>query len=131
MKQRTGSCSDRFLTPVTRCLGVAAAVSLALSAGAAYGQIFVTDPGALFTPTGTIGEYSATGATVNASLVSGLGSPRQLVTYGGNLLVRNALTNIHANGYTNTTETKIAVAYSAPVERRRLMRAPVRGHETP
>ena len=53
--------------------------------GTARGQIFEMNSGA-----GTIGEYDATtGATINASLVSGLSSPRGIAVSGGNLFVVN------------------------------------------
>ena len=57
-------------------LSVMSIMALGLSAGAglmpatAHGQIFVTNGAA-----GTIGEYTTSGATVNASLVSGLNGP--------------------------------------------------------
>jgi hypothetical protein len=40
---------------------------------------------------GSIGEYTTSGATVNAALVSGLNYPRQIAVLGGNLYVTNSL----------------------------------------
>src|SRR6266496_3454501 len=58
-----------------------------LLAGQAHGQIFVTNEAS-----GTVGEYdAATGAAINASLVSGLnGGPAGIALSGGNLFVTNA-----------------------------------------
>ena len=38
---------------------------------------------------GTIGEYTTTGATVNAALVSGLSNPMGIAVSGSNLFVTN------------------------------------------
>jgi hypothetical protein len=38
---------------------------------------------------GTIGEYTISGATVNASLISGLNGPSSIVVSGSNLFVTN------------------------------------------
>lgn len=57
-----------------------------LLAGQAQGQIFVTTPGS-----GTIGKYDTTsGATINASLVSGLNRPSGIALFGGHLFVLNS-----------------------------------------
>src|SRR5438093_140081 len=59
-----------------------------LLAAPAHGQIFVT------TNSGTVGEYNATtGATLNASLVSGLSGAYGIAVSGGNLFVVNNGTN--------------------------------------
>src|SRR5437773_1246306 len=50
----------------------------------AYAQIFETN-----FLSGTIGEYTTSGTTVNPSLVSGLGYPVGIATFGGNLFVTN------------------------------------------
>jgi DNA-binding beta-propeller fold protein YncE len=53
------------------------------------GNLFVANFG-----TGTIGEYNTTtGATINASLVSGLNTPLGIAVSGGNLFVANLSTN--------------------------------------
>jgi autotransporter-associated beta strand protein len=49
---------------------------------AAAGQIFVESDG-----DGTVGEYTTSGATVNASLLSGFNSPNNIAVSGGNLFV--------------------------------------------
>src|ERR1017187_5432919 len=65
-------------------------MALALLAGAALmpataqGEIFVTD-----VVNYTIGEYTTSGATVNASLVTGLSYPRAIAVSGSNLFVTN------------------------------------------
>lgn len=38
---------------------------------------------------GTVGEYTTSGATVNASLISGLWEPSGIAAYGGNLYIAN------------------------------------------
>ena len=48
------------------------------------GQIFVTNAG-----NGTIGKYSTSGATVTASLISGLNRPAGIAVLGGDLFVTN------------------------------------------
>ena len=62
---------------------IASAVLCAIP-GATQAQIFVTNYDA-----GTIGEYTSSGVTVNASLVSGLNDPSAIVVSGGNLFVTN------------------------------------------
>jgi PEP-CTERM motif-containing protein len=62
-----------------------AALLLALWAmPATAGQIFVSNAA-----TGTVGEYTTAGATINASLLSGLNSPAGIVVSGSNLFVAN------------------------------------------
>jgi hypothetical protein len=58
-----------------------------LSISAAHAQILVLNLGNALTPTGTIGEYTTSGATVNASLISGLTSPYGIAVSGANLFV--------------------------------------------
>ena len=61
-------------------------VGAALSSATASGQdIYVTNAN-----TGTIGEYTTSGAVVNASLVSGLNDPNGLAVSGSNLFVANS-----------------------------------------
>ena len=55
-----------------------------LSMNAAHAQIFVVN-----TSADTIGEYTNSGATVNASLVSGLNQPSGIVVSGPDLFVAN------------------------------------------
>jgi hypothetical protein len=58
--------------------------------GAAHGQIYVTNYASGADGTGTVGEYDATtGATINASLVSGLFGPTGVAVSGGKLYVTN------------------------------------------
>ncbi len=51
----------------------------------ARGQIFVGKGGA----NGSIGEYTTSGATVNASLITGLSYPLGIAVSGGSLFVAN------------------------------------------
>jgi uncharacterized delta-60 repeat protein len=51
-------------------------------------QIFVTNAGL-----GTVGEYTTSGATVNASLISGLSTPEGIAAVGSDLFVVNQGTN--------------------------------------
>jgi hypothetical protein len=60
------------------------AATLALLAGTVHGQIFVAN-----SQSSTIGEYTTSGATVNASLVSGLNGPTGLAVVGNDLFVAN------------------------------------------
>src|SRR5208337_3220076 len=68
-------------------LPVVAAI-LAMPAVARGDNIFETNNSA-----GTIGEYTTSGATVNASLVSGLNQPAGIAVSGSNLFVANFLGN--------------------------------------
>src|SRR5437763_402526 len=56
--------------------------SLLSSSVARAGTIFVANEG-----TGTIGEYTTSGATVNAALISGLVSPQEILVSGSNIFV--------------------------------------------
>jgi hypothetical protein len=70
--------------------GLAASAALCAVAGTARGQIFETNLNGGVNGAGTVGEYNATtGATVNASLVSGLTDPIGIALSGGNLFVDN------------------------------------------
>jgi hypothetical protein len=62
--------------------------SLLSSSIARAGTIFVTN-----NSTGTIGEYTTSGATVNASLITGLSNPGSLTLSGSNLFVGNGSPN--------------------------------------
>ena len=68
------------------CAPLAVSVAIwATSPAADAGEIFVANTGA-----GTIGEYdSTTGATINASLISGLNNPQSIAISGGDLFVLN------------------------------------------
>src|SRR5947199_129198 len=66
----------------------------------------------------TIGEYDATtGATVNASLVSGLNKPQGIVVSGGNLWVANNGGNTigEYNATTGATVNASLVSVNGPV----------------
>ena len=60
-------------------------VSILSGSVARAGTIFVAN-----FLTGTIGEYTTSGATVNAALISGLNGPFGLAVAGSNLFVTNA-----------------------------------------
>jgi hypothetical protein len=75
----------------------------------AHSQIFVTNP-----TTGTIGEYTTSGATVNASLVSGLTSPFGLATDGVNLFVANPLGIIGEYTISGATVNASLIQYGGP-----------------
>jgi hypothetical protein len=64
-------------------------ITCASRAGAAE-SIFVGNNGV---PPFTIGEYTIAGATVNASLISGLGGPQGIAISGGDLFVTNGFGN--------------------------------------
>src|SRR5450759_474808 len=64
-----------------------------LSMNAAHAQIFVVN-----TSADTIGEYTNSGATVNASLVSGLSVPWGIAVSGSNLFVTNQFNSQMADG---------------------------------
>jgi hypothetical protein len=63
----------------------------AVSAAARGGEVFVTNFNGVLTAAGlgTIGEYTAAGATMNSSLISGLNNPVNIVVSGSNLFVVN------------------------------------------
>ncbi|HEV2968368.1 MAG TPA: autotransporter-associated beta strand repeat-containing protein [Pirellulales bacterium] len=65
----------------------------------ALAQIFVTNYN-----NGTIGEYTTTGATVNAALITGLNQPYGIAVSGGNLFVVNNASGTIGE-YTTTGET--------------------------
>jgi pectin methylesterase-like acyl-CoA thioesterase len=60
--------------------GLAASAALWATPGTFGAQIFVVN-----SQTGTIGEYTTSGATVNPALVSGLSLPQGIAVSGGNL----------------------------------------------
>src|SRR6266567_4560677 len=63
--------------------GLAASAALCAMPGTIRGaQIFVAN-----FETGTIGEYTTSGATVDPALISGLSLPQGIAVSGGNLLV--------------------------------------------
>jgi uncharacterized protein YjiK len=64
--------------------GLFAAVLSLLSISAAHAQIFVVN-----NVSGTIGEYTTSGATVNASLISGLSTPAGIAVSGSDIFVTN------------------------------------------
>jgi autotransporter-associated beta strand protein len=68
---------------LTMAIGAAAAAALWAKPGTAHGQIFVTN-----FSSGAIGEYTISGATVNASLASGDG-PTYIAVSGSDLFVSN------------------------------------------
>ncbi|HUA65398.1 MAG TPA: hypothetical protein VME24_06095 [Alphaproteobacteria bacterium] len=63
--------------------GIALALTCRLAATLNAQDLFVTEHG------GTIGEYTTTGATVNASLISGLNQPFGIAISGNDLFVAN------------------------------------------
>src|SRR4029450_8521259 len=72
--------------------GLAASAALcAMPATTRAAQIFVTN-----FQTGTIGEYTTSGATVDPALVSGLSLPQGIAVSGGNLFV----TSLNLTSYT-------------------------------
>ena len=81
--------ADYWTTQKPFKLSAMSIMALALLAGAALmpataqGDIFVTNYN------GTVGEYTTSGATVNASLVSGLYEPMGIAVSGSNLFVAN------------------------------------------
>src|SRR5208283_2700526 len=70
-----------------RLIRVLAVLSLVVGENA-WGDIYVTNEGN-GQYTGTIGEYTNSGAVINASLVSGLGEPIGIAVSGPNLFVAN------------------------------------------
>ena len=69
-------------------------VGVAFMAATARGDVFFVVNGG----NNTIGEYDTLGATVNASLVSGLGVPQAITTSGSNLFVTNVGDNTVGQG---------------------------------
>jgi hypothetical protein len=66
-----------------------ALLGLLTSGVARADNIFVTSAGPNITYGGTVGEYTTSGATVNASLISGLNEPTGIGVSGSNLFVAN------------------------------------------
>jgi len=88
--------------------GLVTAAALCAMPGTTTGaQIFETNRGTT-SENGTIGEYTTSGATVNAALVSGLNDPLGIAVSGGNLFVGNA-GNCTIGEYT-TSGTTVNVA---------------------
>jgi DNA-binding beta-propeller fold protein YncE len=56
--------------------------TLGLAATSAWGQIYVANYGS-----GTIGEYTLSGQTINASFITGVGGPTGMAESGGYLYV--------------------------------------------
>ena len=71
--------------------GLAACVALCVIPGTAHAQIFVANcnPDSFGTCQGTIGEYTTSGTTVKAALVSGLNNALAIAVSGGDLFVVN------------------------------------------
>lgn len=67
-------------------LGLTAAGALLIAPGSARGQIFVSNFG-----NGTVGEYTLSGAPINASFITGLNSPSSIAVSGNDLFVSNYL----------------------------------------
>ncbi len=83
LESRCGNMKKTFYRHVLACL-FAVLLGL-LCTGAAYADnIFVTN---FFDS--TIGEYTTSGAAVNASLISGLNNPVGIAVSGSNLFVAN------------------------------------------
>jgi len=72
------------MTPVKKVISIGLGLALAVAFGlpAVHGQLFVTNWNS-----GTVGEYTTTGETVNAALISGLSYPQAIVVSGGNLFI--------------------------------------------
>src|SRR5947209_8452552 len=66
---------------------LAASAALCAMPGTTRAQLFVTNQ-----TTGTIGEYTASGATVNPNLITGLSFPADVAVSGGHLFVTNEVT---------------------------------------
>ncbi len=80
-------------------LAAAAATHCILPATAREADIFVVNNGS-----GKIGEYTTAGATVNASLVTGLSYPEGLAISGGNLYVSTLYGGLGVNDTGTVTE---------------------------
>jgi len=76
---------SRNISIMALVVSVGAALSSAIARG---GNIYVVN-----NVNGTIGEYTTSGATVNASLVSGLNYPTGIAVSGSNLFVTNYYDN--------------------------------------
>jgi hypothetical protein len=77
---------------ISLLLTVAATIALWVEPTGARGQIYVTN----FND-GTMGEYTTSGATVNANLISGLNGPVSIAISGANVFVLNYGTYINGN----------------------------------
>jgi len=82
------SYSSQVLSGLCTFVLVAFAI-FATSTTAHCGIIFVANAGNGIS-NGTIGEYTTSGATVNAALISGLAGPEGIAVSGGHLFVANA-----------------------------------------
>src|SRR5438132_545383 len=69
--------------------GLAAFTALCAIPGTARAQIFVTNLNGDDFNTGTVGEYTTSGVTVNPALITGLRGPEDIAVFGGNLFVTN------------------------------------------
>jgi hypothetical protein len=79
---------------------LAGALILCAMPESVLGNLFVTDP----SNNGTIGEYTNSGATVNASLITGLSDPESIAVSGGFLYVTNPSAGT-VGKYTTSGET--------------------------
>ncbi len=82
--------------------GLAASAALCAMPGTTRAQIFVTSN--IVDGKYTVGEYTTSGATVNAALLSGLGFPTGIAVSGGNLFVAS-LNNGTIGEYTTSGAT--------------------------
>jgi hypothetical protein len=89
--------------------GLAASAALCAMPGTTRAQIFVTSN--LVDSKDWVGEYTTSGATVNAALLSGLGYPTGIAVSGGNLFVAS-LNNGTIGEYTTSGATVNAALIS-------------------
>src|SRR5437660_4064560 len=68
---------------------LAAFTAFCVMPGTTRAQIFVTDLNGDDFNTGTVGEYTTSGVTVNPALITGLSFPEGIAVSRGNLLVGN------------------------------------------
>ena len=80
-----GRQSDGASSPGALIFGAAVAVALWLMPETGHAQIFAVNPSL-----GTIGEFTTSGALMNAALISGLNKPQAIAVLGTNLFVVNA-----------------------------------------
>ena len=73
---------------LTSLIAVSIMTMLSAMPTGAYGDIFVTNNGG-----NTVGDYTTSGATVNASLITGLNGPTGIALSGSNLFVANTGTS--------------------------------------
>jgi hypothetical protein len=92
-------CRAWACRPASRVL-LASTLILCAMPESVLGNLFVTDP----FNNGTIGEYTNSGATINASLITGLSDPRSIAVSGGFIYVTNAGTGT-VGKYTTSGET--------------------------